>query len=42
MEEKNQIVKMPEETESVVGAVIAGFFAGVVCVLGLLKIISKD
>jgi len=42
MEEEPEIVKIPEKTDGILGAIIAGFFAGVACVLGLLKIISKD
>ena len=40
--EEHEIVKIPDKTDGIVGAVIAGFIAGVVSVLGLLKLINKD
>ena len=42
MDEKPEIVKIPEKTDGIIGAIIAGFIAGAACVLGLLKIINKD
>jgi hypothetical protein len=42
MEEEPEIVKIPEKTDGIIGAVIAGFIAGAACVLGLLKIVNKD
>lgn len=40
--EEEEIVKIPDKTDGIIGAVIAGFVAGVTSVLVLLKIINKD
>jgi hypothetical protein len=42
MDEEPEIVKIPEKTDGILGAIIAGFIAGAACVLGLLKIIAKE
>lgn len=42
MDEDPEIIKTPDKTDGILGAIIAGFIAGAACVLGLLKIIDKD
>ncbi|MGI5924521.1 MAG: hypothetical protein ACOX9E_11320 [Lentisphaeria bacterium] len=42
MENDSEIIPRPQQSEGVVTAAIAGFVAGVVSVLTLLKILSDD
>jgi hypothetical protein len=42
MENDSEIITRPQQSEGVVTAAIAGFVAGVVSVLTLLKILSED
>lgn len=41
-DERHEIIKMPDRTDGILGAMVAGFIAGAACVLGLLKIIGKE